>query len=97
MAQEAEHASVALSQNARKHLKDIDARSDNLRDYYLSDTGLDRYSKLGIAFDLKPSTAEYVYDGKAYREIVKRFPHSAEAQQARKRLDSAGQRLAQQQ
>lgn len=97
LAEEADQASVALTQNARKRLKDIDACSASLRDYYLNDTGLDRYSKLGIAFDFKSSTAEYVYDGKAYREIVKRFPHSAEAQQARKRLDSAGQRLAQRQ
>lgn len=96
MAEEASHASAGLSQNARKRLKDIDEHSDNLRYYYLSDTGLDRYSRLGIAFDFKPSTAEYVYDGKAYREIVRRFPHSPEAEQARKQLDSAGQRLAQQ-
>lgn len=97
LAEEATHASVTLSQNARKRMKDIDDRSDNVRDYYLSDAGLDRYSKLGVAFDFKPSTAEYVYDGRAYREIVKRFPRSAEAEQARKQLDSAGQRLAQQQ
>jgi hypothetical protein len=96
LAEEADHASAALSQNARKRLKGVDEHNSNMRDYYLSDTGLDRYSKLGITFDFKPSTAEYVYDGKAYREIVKRFPHSDEAQLARKRLDSVGQRLAQQ-
>jgi hypothetical protein len=97
MAEEADRASVTLSQQARKRLKDVDERSANLRDYYLSDTGLDRYSKLGIAFDFIPSTAEYVYDGKAYREIVKRFPLSAEAQQARKQLDAVEQRLARRQ
>ena len=97
LAEEADHASAALSQNARKRLKGVDEHSSNLRDYYLSDTGLDRYSRLGITFDFKPSTAEYVYDGKAYREILKRFPQSAEAQLARKRLDSVGQRLARQQ
>jgi hypothetical protein len=96
MAEEASHASASLSQNARKRLKDIDVHSDDLKYYYLSDTGLDRYSRLGIAFDFKPSTAEYIYDGKAYRELVKRFPRSPEAEQARKQLDSAGQRLAQQ-
>jgi hypothetical protein len=97
MAEEADHASVSLTQNARKRLKDVDERGDKLRDYYLSDAGLDRYSKLGIAFNFKQSTTEYVYDGKAYRDIVKRFPHSPEAQQARKQLNSAGQRLARQQ
>jgi hypothetical protein len=94
MAEEASRASVSLGQNARKRLKDIGEHSDDLKYYYLSDAGLDRYSRLGIAFDFRPSTAEYVYDGKAYREIVKRFPHSPEAEQARKQLDSAGQRLA---
>jgi hypothetical protein len=97
LAEEADHASAALSQHARKRLNNVDKRSANLRDYYLSDTGLDRYSRLGIAFDFIPSTSEYVYDGKAYREIVKRFPHSAEAQQARKQLELAEQRLARQQ
>jgi hypothetical protein len=97
LAEEADLASVTLGQHARKRLKDVDERNANLRDYYLSDTGLDRYSRLGIAFDFKQSTAEYVYDGKAYREIVKRFPHSTEAQQARKRLESTEQRLARQQ
>ena len=96
LAEEAERASATLSQHARKRLKDVDEHGANLRDYYLSDTGLDRYSRLGIAFDFIPSTAEFIYDGKAYREIVKRFPHSAEAQQARKQLDSAQQRLARQ-
>jgi Bacterial SH3 domain len=96
LAEEADHASSALSQNARKRLKDLDEHSSNLRDYYLNDTGLDRYSRLGITFDFKSSTAEYVYDGKAYREIVKRFPHSDEAQLARKRLDSVAARLARQ-
>jgi hypothetical protein len=97
MAEEADRASVTLSQHARKRLNDVDERNAHLRDYYLSDTGLDRYSRLGVAFDFIPSTAEYVYDGKAYREIVKRFPQSAEAQQARKQLASVEQRLARQQ
>ena len=98
MAEEADRASVTLSQHARKHLKDVDAGGGvNLRDYYLNDSGLDRYSKLGIAFDFEQATSEFVYDGRAYRQILKRFPHSAEAQLARKRLDSVEQRLARQQ
>jgi hypothetical protein len=86
MAEEADRASGALSQHARKHLKDVN--EVNLRDYYLSDSGLDRYSKLGIAFDFEPATSEFVYDGRAYRQILKRFPNSAEAALARKRLNS---------
>jgi hypothetical protein len=97
MAEEADRASLALSQHARKRLKDVDERGGaKLRDYYLSDSGLDRYSKLGIAFDYEPASYEFIYDGRAYREILKRFPRSAEAQLARKRLDSVEQRLARQ-
>jgi hypothetical protein len=88
LAKEADRASLTLTQHARKRLKDLDeSGSRNLRDYYLSDSGLDRYSKLGIAFDYKPAAPEFVYDGSAYREILKRFPHSREAQLARERLD----------
>ena len=68
----------------------------SLRDYYLNDSGLDRYSKLYVTFDLKGSTSEYSYDGKAYREILKRYPDSEEARVARARIDRSEQRLANQ-
>lgn len=94
--EEADHAATTLTRNARKRLKELDEKNGNasLRDYYLNDSGLDRYSKLQVAFDFKDSTAEYTYDGKAYREILRRFPNSKEAQTARARLDRAGPQLA---
>lgn len=96
--EEAEHAAATLTRNARKRLKELDEKNGNasLRDYYLNDSGLDRYSKLQVAFDFKDSTAEYNYDGSAYREILRRFPNSREAQVARARLDRAERRLARQ-
>ena len=94
LAQEADRAATALSRRARKRLAKLD--EENSRDYYLNDPGLDRYSKLGIKFDFNPSTSEYVYDGRAYREIIKRFPASDEAKRARQRLDRAEQKLARQ-
>ena len=94
MAQEADRAATALSRRARKRLAKLD--EDNSRDYYLNDPGLDRYSKLRVKFDFNQSTTEYVYDGQAYREIIRRFPASDEAKLARRRLDRAGQKLARQ-
>jgi hypothetical protein len=96
--EEADLAAAALTRYARKRLKELDEKNGNasLRDYYLNDPGLDRYSKLQVAFDFKDSTAGYSYDGKSYREIIRRFPDSKEAQIARARLDRAGQRLARQ-
>ncbi len=96
--EEADQAAAALTRYARKRLKELDEKNGNasLRDYYLNDPGLDRYSKLQVAFDFKDSTAEYSYDGKSYREIIRRFPDSKEAQIARARLDRAGGRLARQ-
>lgn len=87
LGEEAEHVAETLSQRTRKRLAEVRGADASLRDYYLSDAGLDRYSRLGIVFDFNESTGEFVYDGKAYREIVRRFPEGEEARLARQRLD----------
>jgi hypothetical protein len=96
--EEADRAAATLTRNARKRLKDIKegASLASLRDYYLNDAGLDRYSKLSVVFNFTDSTSEYAYDGKAYREIVRRFPNSEEARIARSRLGQSDKRLADQ-
>ena len=94
LAHEADRAAYSLTRRARKRLAKLDEQSP--RDYYLNDPGLDRYSKLRVKFDFNQATAGYVYDGQAYREIIKRFPASDEAKRARQRLDRAGQKLARQ-
>ena len=85
LAEEAERVAETLSQRARRRLAGVSEA--DLRDYYLSDSGLDRYSKLGVVFDFNESTGEFVYDGGAYRELVKRFPRGEEAALARQRLE----------
>lgn len=96
---EAERVAETLSQRARKRLADAGAEnaSATSRDYYLSDVSLDRYSKLHVAFDFNESLGEYVYDGKAYREVVRRFPNGAEAKLARERLELVSQKMARRQ
>jgi hypothetical protein len=49
---------------------------------------LDRYRKLGILFLFNGATRTYHYDGASWKEIVEKFPTSAEAVEAKKRLES---------
>ncbi len=88
LAEESDRAADALTRRARKRLADLkkDDTDVDLRDFYLNDPGLDRYSKLRVRFDFEEATASYAYDGQAYRDIIRRFPASEEAARSRKRL-----------
>ena len=88
LGEEAERIAESLGQRIRRRLGEVRGAASPVRDYYLSDAGLDRYSKLGVAFNFIESTNEFVYDGKAYREVIKRFPATHEASVARTRLDA---------
>jgi len=54
--------------------------------YFLNYTGLDRYNRQGIKFVFDRASRQFYYDGTAWREIVRRYPESAAANEARKRL-----------
>jgi hypothetical protein len=56
--------------------------------YYLNYNGLDRYNREGITFLFDRTTKRFSYDGAAWREILKRYPNSSEAAEARKHLDA---------
>ena len=96
MADESDRASNLLTRNARKRLENLSKEevAVSARDYYLSDPGLDRYSRLRIKFDFDQAANRYVYDGQAYRDIIRRFPDSDEAVRARVRLAAMGKQLA---
>jgi hypothetical protein len=47
---------------------------------------LDRYNRLGITFLYDENEDRLRYDGWAYREVLARYPQSAEAAVARERL-----------
>jgi len=49
---------------------------------------LDRYNKQGITFVFDRAAKRYHYDGESWREIVRRYPRSLEASEARQRLDA---------
>ena len=96
MAAEAERVAPILSQRAAKRAATLDPRTADarLRDYYLNDAVLDRYSRLGVAFDFDEAAGQYVYDGGAYRVIIKRYPASEAAKIAHERLKIVEQQLA---
>jgi hypothetical protein len=91
---EAERAARALSRRARERLSDLDEAEAPARDYYLSDTGLDRFSRIRVRFNFNEATGEYVYDGQAYRDAMRLFPSSPEAAAARNHLDQVEHKLA---
>ena len=96
MAEEAEHAAASLTQHARRRLKTLEDEHHGTaaEDYYLSDPGLDRYSRLRVAFRFDASQSRYAYDGKAYRDIIRRYPQSAEAEIARRHIEKLNSPLA---
>jgi hypothetical protein len=83
----AENAAERLTRDAKRRVGD-DEPSAGLgkRDYLLNYVGLDRYNRIGVTFDYDEAADRMVYDGAAYRELLKRYPRSEEAQMARTRL-----------
>jgi len=56
--------------------------------YFLNYTGLDRYNRQGIIFVFNESTKRFHYDGSAWRELIRRYPRSLFATEAKIKLDS---------
>jgi len=55
--------------------------------YILNYSGLDRYNKLGVLFVFDAKSRRLHYDGAAWREILRRFPRSPQASEAKRRLE----------
>ena len=89
-AEEAEAAAAKLSREAARRLdeREMTAGGAPLFSYFLNYNGLDRYRRQGIAFLFNRATKQFHYDGEGWREILRRYPRSAEAVEARKRLDA---------
>lgn len=85
-----EEVSVKLSKDATNKLKrgEMAASGAPLHSFYLNYVSLDRYRKLGIVFLFNSAAKQYHYNGASWREVVAKFPASAEAAEAQKRLDS---------
>jgi len=85
-----EEAAVKLSRDATSKLnrREIASSGAPLHSYYLNFNSLDRYRKLGVTFLFNLSTRLFHYDGASWTEIVRKYPGSVEATEAKKRLDS---------
>ncbi len=83
-----ELAAARLSRDALRRLK-LDERNSHGPpevSYFLNYAGLDRYNRQGIKFGFDAETKRFHYDGAAWKELLRRYPRSAEAAQARLRL-----------
>lgn len=86
----AEAAAARLTREAARRLdaREMEAGGAPLQSYFLNYAGLDRYRRLGVVFDFDPAAKRFRYDGAAFREILRRHPHSPEAAEARSRLQA---------
>ena len=90
LAAAADKAAKKLSNEAVRRLDEAEMRANRAAtfSYFMNFSGLDRYRRLGIDFVFDEVKKQFHYDGKRWREIVRRYPQSAEAEEARTRLDS---------
>jgi hypothetical protein len=85
----AEEAAAKLTREAERRLdeREMAAGGAPLASYFLNFNGLDRYRKQGIVFVFDRAPKKFHYDGASWREILRLYPHSPEAAQARRRLE----------
>jgi len=81
----------AAEQQASKLSLDAERRTRNSfsapeSSLFLNYVGLDRYNRQGVGFVFDEQSRRLHYDGSAWRELVRRYPRSSQAAEARKRL-----------
>ena len=81
----AEELAAQLSTDAARRLK-VDPGEAPEFSYYLNYTGLDRYNRQRVGFVFDHSTKRFHYDGAAWRELIRRYPKTSEAAEAKNRL-----------
>ena len=83
----AEELAARLSRDATRRLKQNHGDAPEFS-YFLNYTGLDRYNRQGVTFVFNKSTKRFHYDGAVWRELIRRYPHSPSATEAKIKLDS---------
>jgi hypothetical protein len=76
-----------LSTDATRRLKDDPGEAPEFS-YYLNYTGLDRYNRQRVGFIFDKQAKRFHYDGAAWRELIRRYPKTSQAVEAKKRLYS---------
>jgi hypothetical protein len=86
----AEAAAARLTREAARRLdaREMEAGGAPPSSYFRNYSGLDRYRRQGVLFDFDAATKQFHYDGAAWREILRRYPRSPEATEARARLQA---------
>lgn len=81
----AEEAAAKLSREAERRFerRELPAGGAPEFSYYLNYSSLDRYNRQGVTFTFDRTNKKFHYEGWAWREIVRRYPNSAEAAEAR--------------
>ncbi len=84
----AEQAAVRLSHDASRRLnaEEMQANEAPVFSYALNYGGLDRYNRQGVRFAFDRDQRKFHYEGGSWREVIRRYPRSPEAAQARSRL-----------
>jgi hypothetical protein len=84
----AAEAAEKLSHEAGRRLDPNEMNSSGAPEYsyFLNYNGLDRYNRQDITFTFDRATRTFHYDGAAWNELVRRYPNSPEAIEARRRL-----------
>ena len=90
----AEEAAEQLSREAARRFERREIPTDGAPEfsYYLNFNSLDRYNRQGVTFTFDREKKQFHYDGSAWREIVRRYRDSAEADEAAKRLEGISAR-----
>ncbi len=74
---------ATLTRRAERRVREAAAAENaDTATYFANDVGLDRFNRLGVTFRYR--NGRYEYDGWAFRWLVRRFPHSPEAEEARR-------------
>ncbi len=86
----AQQAAEKLSHEAGRRLDQNEMTAGGAPEfsYFLNYNGLDRYNRQRITFTFDQATKSFHYDGAAWRELLRRYPQSPEAAEARKRLST---------
>jgi hypothetical protein len=83
----AEELAAKLTNDASRRLNE-DLGDAPEFSYYLNYTGLDRFNRQRVGFVFDKLSKRFHYDGAAWRELVRRYPRSPQAIEARKALYS---------
>lgn len=81
----AEEEAAKLSREAARRLNVVSGEAPEFT-YFMNYSGLDRYNRQRVGFVFDAATKRFHYEGAACRELIRRYPNTPEAAEARKRL-----------